>query len=55
MYRAAWYAREKGNGGDAAVMAIKAMKTRKTLFGQEDGETLDSMLMVGSVYKDQGR
>ena len=54
MYRAAWYAREKGNGGDAAVMAIKAMKARKTLFGQEDGETLDSMLMVGSVYKDQG-
>ena len=36
-------------------MAVKAMKLRKKLLGQEDKETLRSMSQIGLVYKMAGR
>jgi hypothetical protein len=50
LYKAAWYAWRRGNVGDAEKMSVKAMKTRRKLFGQEQEETLSGMAMVGLVY-----
>jgi hypothetical protein len=50
LYKAAWYAWRRGNVGDAEKMSVKAMKTRRKLFGQEHKETLSSMAMVGLAY-----
>jgi hypothetical protein len=55
LYRAAWYARALGNITDAAMLAIKSMKTRKNVLGQEHEDTLWSIAMVGIVYKLGGR
>jgi hypothetical protein len=35
LYKAAWYAWRRENVGDAEKMSVKAMKTRRKLFGQE--------------------
>ena len=50
LYKAAWYAWRRGNVGDAEKMSVKAMKTRRKLFGQEHKETLSGMAMVGLAY-----
>jgi hypothetical protein len=40
-----------GNIVEAERMLVKAMKSRKKIFGQEHEETLNSMALVGKVYK----
>ncbi|KAH8800727.1 hypothetical protein F5884DRAFT_535147 [Xylogone sp. PMI_703] len=54
-YKAAWYAWRKGSLADAEKLAVQSMEIRKKLFGQKHKDTLSSMQMAGSVYRDQGR
>ncbi|KAF2802610.1 uncharacterized protein BDZ99DRAFT_468813 [Mytilinidion resinicola] len=51
LYRAAWYAEGTGNIPDAKEFALKSMKVRSRVLGQEHEDTLWSMGMVGSAYK----
>ena len=55
LYRVAWYAEKIGNVSDAATFAMKSMKARKKVLGQEHEDTLRSMAMVGLAYKAGGR
>jgi hypothetical protein len=55
LYRAAWYAEQMGNISDATTLALKSMKVRKKVLGQEHQDTLSSMAMVGSAYRLGGR
>ncbi|KAF1828117.1 hypothetical protein BDW02DRAFT_283204, partial [Decorospora gaudefroyi] len=55
LYRAAWFAERIGNIADAEMLAIKAMKARKKVLGQEHKDTLWSVAMVGLAYKLGGR
>ncbi|KAF1974570.1 TPR-like protein [Bimuria novae-zelandiae CBS 107.79] len=55
LYRAAWYAEKIGNIADATTLAVKAMKVRKKVLGQEHEDTLWSIAMVGLAYKLGGR
>jgi tetratricopeptide (TPR) repeat protein len=55
LYRAAWYAEQMGNIPDATTLALKSMKARKKVLGQEHEDTLWSKAMVGSAYRNQGR
>ena len=55
MYRAAWFALEKGNAWDAEEMARCSQKARAREVGQEHEDTLSSMAMVASSYRNQGR
>jgi tetratricopeptide (TPR) repeat protein len=55
LYRAAWYAEMVGNTVDAETLAVKSMKARKRVLGQEDKDTLWSIAMVGLAYKLGGR
>ncbi|KAB2106159.1 hypothetical protein AG0111_0g6189 [Alternaria gaisen] len=47
LYKAAWYAWQRGRAGEAEEMAMMSMEVRREVFGEEDVETLDSMEMVG--------
>ncbi|KAH8708386.1 hypothetical protein GQ44DRAFT_628220, partial [Phaeosphaeriaceae sp. PMI808] len=51
LYRAAWYAEKMGNITDAVTLAVKSMKARKKVLGQEHEDTLWSIAMVGLAYK----
>ena len=55
LYRAAWFAERIGTIADAEMLATKAMKARKKVLGQEHEDTLWSIAMVGSAYRNQGR
>ncbi|KAL5373074.1 hypothetical protein DPSP01_012980 [Paraphaeosphaeria sporulosa] len=55
LYRAAWYAEMRGHITDAETLAVKSMKARKKVLGQEHEDTLRSIAMVGSAYKLGGR
>jgi tetratricopeptide (TPR) repeat protein len=55
LYRAAWYAEMTGNIADAAILAMKSMKVRKKVLGQEHEDTLWSVAMVGLIYRAGGR
>ncbi|KAF2678089.1 TPR-like protein [Lentithecium fluviatile CBS 122367] len=55
LYRAAWYAEATGNITDAVALAVKSMKARKKVLGQEHEDTLRSIAMVGLAYKLGGR
>jgi hypothetical protein len=43
-----------GNIPDAATLAVKSMKARQKVPGQEPEDTLWSMAMVGSAYRLRG-
>jgi hypothetical protein len=55
LYRAAWYACEKGNVIDAEKLAGKSMKVRKRLLGSEHADTLSSITMAGHATILAGR
>ncbi|KAF2023582.1 TPR-like protein [Setomelanomma holmii] len=50
LYRAAWFAETAGNITDAEMLAIKAMKARKKILGQEHEDTIWSIAMVADAY-----
>ncbi|KAB2109472.1 hypothetical protein AG0111_0g2148 [Alternaria gaisen] len=47
LYKAAWYAWQRGRAGEAEQMAVISMEVRREVLGEEDVGTLDSMGMVG--------
>jgi tetratricopeptide (TPR) repeat protein len=55
LYRAAWYAERTGKVVDATILAVKCMKARKKVLGQEHEDTMWSVAMVGLAYKLGGR
>ena len=55
LFRAAWYAKVTGNIADAVTLAVKSMKARKKMLGQEHEDTLWSMEMVGLANRLGGR
>jgi hypothetical protein len=50
LYRAAWFAETAGYITDAEMLAIKAMKVRKKILGQEHEDTIRSIAMVANAY-----
>jgi hypothetical protein len=50
LYRAAWYAEERGNVTEAEQLAVASMKTRRTVLGQEHEDTWWGMSMVADAY-----
>jgi hypothetical protein len=50
LYKAAWYALRMGKYVEAEDMAVRAMKVRKKILGNEHDHTLIAMTMVGVVY-----
>jgi tetratricopeptide (TPR) repeat protein len=50
LYRAAWYAQQVGNLADASILAVKCMKVRKMVLGQEHQDTIWSIAMVADAY-----
>jgi tetratricopeptide (TPR) repeat protein len=55
LYKAAWYAWRMEKGAEAEEMAVRAMNVRKKILGQEHNNTLESIVMVGLVYKLRGQ
>jgi tetratricopeptide (TPR) repeat protein len=54
LHKAAWYAWSMGKGVEAEKMSIQALKVRKKILGREHKDTLNSMGMVGLVYRLRG-
>ena len=55
LYKGGEYAGHLGHKSIAEEMAVKAMKARKKILGQEDKETLRSTSQIGLVYNMAGR
>jgi hypothetical protein len=55
LHHTAWFAWLKGNMIEAKKMAVKAIKTRAKLLGQDHESTLNSITMVGLVLNSQGK
>jgi tetratricopeptide (TPR) repeat protein len=55
LYRAAWYAWRMGNVTDAERLAVKSMKARRRILGQDHEDTLRSMRMVVFAYQIGGQ
>ncbi|OAG09594.1 uncharacterized protein CC84DRAFT_1183887 [Paraphaeosphaeria sporulosa] len=47
LYKAAWYAWERGNADEAENMSTVSMEVRQEVFGEENVETLGSMHIIG--------
>jgi tetratricopeptide (TPR) repeat protein len=47
LYKAAWYAWQRGRAGEAEHMSVLSMEVRSEVLGEEDAETLSSMCLVG--------
>jgi hypothetical protein len=55
LYKAAWYAWQKGNLSDAEKLSMRSMMVRTKLLGKEHEDTLNSMAMVGLATNLAGR
>jgi hypothetical protein len=55
LYKAAWYAWERGRAGEAEQMLMVSMEVRSEVLGEEDVETLSSMEMVGQARASRGK
>ncbi|KAF2841090.1 hypothetical protein M501DRAFT_949222, partial [Patellaria atrata CBS 101060] len=55
LYRAAWYAWQKGSLSDAEKLSMRSMEVRTKLLGREHKDTLSSMGMVGLATSLAGR
>jgi tetratricopeptide (TPR) repeat protein len=49
LYKAAWYAWQRGRADDAEHMSTVSMEVRRKILGEEDAETLKSIEMVGQA------
>jgi tetratricopeptide (TPR) repeat protein len=54
LFRAAWYAHEKGNYDVAEKMYREALEGREKMLGKEHPDTLTSVNNLASVLRDQG-
>ncbi|KAJ8118503.1 hypothetical protein OPT61_g520 [Boeremia exigua] len=50
LYRAAWYAVQRGNAAEAEQLAVASLKTRQKVLGQEHEDTWWGMSMVAGAY-----
>jgi hypothetical protein len=50
LYRAAWYAEQRGNAAEAKQLAVASLKTRQKVLGQEHEDTWWGMSMVAAAY-----
>ncbi|OSS43475.1 hypothetical protein B5807_11954 [Epicoccum nigrum] len=50
LYRAAWYAKQRGNAAEAKQLAVASLKTRQKVLGQEHEDTWWGMSMVADAY-----
>jgi tetratricopeptide (TPR) repeat protein len=55
LYRAAWYAVQRGNAADSERLALKSMRARRGILSEKHEDTLSSMGMVGLAYSLAGR
>jgi hypothetical protein len=55
LYRAAWYSWRIGNIADTEELAVKSMKARRRVLGQEHKDILWSMQMIEYAYRASGR
>jgi hypothetical protein len=55
LYNAAWYALKKGSLSDTEALSVKSMKVYKSMLNQDHKAVLNSMAMVASTYRNQGR
>lgn len=54
LYKAAWYALERGYGIEAEKLSIWAMKARKKMFDKNHEAVIRSKALVASAYSLQG-
>jgi tetratricopeptide (TPR) repeat protein len=50
LYRAAWYAVDKGSTGEAEVLATQSLKTRKKVLGRDHEDTIWGLAMLADAY-----
>jgi tetratricopeptide (TPR) repeat protein len=55
LYKAAWYAWQRGRAGEAEQMATVSMEVRSEVLGEDDAETLNSMDTVGLARRLRGK
>jgi tetratricopeptide (TPR) repeat protein len=55
LYKAAWYAWQRGTAGEAEQMAMMSMEVRREVLGEDNAETLSSMGMVGLARELRGK
>lgn len=54
LYNTAWYMWKIGQGQAAEEISIQALTVRREFLGSEYEDTLESMLMLGLIYAQQG-
>ncbi|KAM3502994.1 hypothetical protein MY10362_004475 [Beauveria mimosiformis] len=54
LYRAAWFALEKGKGKEAENLSVQAMKARKRIFDGDHEDVTWSKVLVASAYRLRG-
>jgi hypothetical protein len=55
LYNAAWYASQKGSLSNAEALSVKSIKVWKSMRNQDHKDVLNSMAIVASTYRNQGR
>jgi tetratricopeptide (TPR) repeat protein len=55
LYKAAWYAWQRGRADEAEYMSMASMEVRREVYGEESAETLKSMDMLGQARKLGGK
>jgi hypothetical protein len=55
LYKAVWYAWQRGRVGEAEQMSVMSMVVRREVLGEEHAETLSSMGMVGLAKELDGK
>jgi tetratricopeptide (TPR) repeat protein len=55
LYKAAWYAWQRGRAGEAEQMSMVSMEVRSEVLGKEHAATLSSMEMVGQARASGGK
>jgi tetratricopeptide (TPR) repeat protein len=55
LYRAAWYAVEKGSAGEAEMLATQSSKARKKVLGRDHKDTIWGLAMLANAYKIGGK
>ncbi|KAF9730017.1 TPR domain protein (kinesin light chain) [Paraphaeosphaeria minitans] len=55
LYKAAWYAWQRGRAGEAEQMSVMSMQVRSEVLGKEHAQTLTSVEMVGIAKEFGGK
>jgi hypothetical protein len=55
LYKAPWYAWNRGNAGEAEHMSTVSMEVRREVYGEEGADTLSSIELIGQARERGGR